>query len=227
MKRPKIDINSLALSKPKSESYDFTKYDIEAVLDEVQNTETDSILKYSFTILSDPKNIRIAVDGVVKLSGTEVERSGLLESDESNIPNVLNLVYKELFPVFLITTKSMQVPCPPYKLSDISKSAESKEEISEVQEPLTEPELTKTEEPESTKEELREKIIEAVAEEKSENQEQNYEDMSNEKLTEIYNQMSAEYSKNPSEDLRNNMTQISAILTKRSESRDVTESPQI
>ena len=157
---PKVEIGSLAISKSEAEPPDFTKYDIDASLDEVKTTEELSTLKFSFTILSDPKSIRLVVEGFATIFGKESKREEVLQNDENNIPKILNLIYQDLFPTLYMLTKSIAVHCPPYMLGTISqvskvvteqKTAEhgTDSEGVKTQEPITEevkPEEIKTEE---------------------------------------------------------------------------------
>ena len=157
---PKVEIGSLAISKSEVEPPDFTKYDIDASLDEVKTTEELSTLKFSFTILSDPKSIRLVVDGFATIFGKESKREEVLQNDENNIPKILNLIYQDLFPTLYMLTKSIAVHCPPYMLGTISQVSKvvteqkttehgTDSEGVKTQEPITEevkPEEIKTEE---------------------------------------------------------------------------------
>ena len=157
---PKVEIGSLAISKSEAEPPAFIKYDIDASLDEVKTTEELSTLKFSFIILSDPKSIRLVVDGLATIFGKESKREEVLQNDENNIPKILNLIYQDLFPTLYMLTKSIAVHCPPYMLGTISqvskvvteqKTAEhgTDSEGVKTQEPITEegkPEEIKTEE---------------------------------------------------------------------------------
>ncbi len=115
-----VAVNSLAISKNKEGNFDFLKYNIEVSIEEIENKEDKNKLKYGITLLSEPNNVKLAVDGLVEILGNESERAKILEKDENNIPRVLHLIYEELFPVFFMTTKSIGVPCPAYRLSQIS-----------------------------------------------------------------------------------------------------------
>ncbi len=157
---PKVEIGSLAISKSEAEPPAFIKYDIDASLDEVKTTEELSTLKFSFTILSDPKSIRLVVDGFATIFGKESKREEVLQKDENNIPKILNLIYQDLFPTLFMLTKSIAVHCPPYMLGTISQVSKvvTEQKMAEhgtdsegvkTQEPITEevkPEEIKTEE---------------------------------------------------------------------------------
>lgn len=156
---PKIEINSLLFSKLKNEQNSFIKYDIEAALDELENTETEVKLKFKFDLLSNPTNTKLMVEGLATVNGNQLETSKLLSPDEKNIPLVVNMIYQEIFPLFYIISKSMQIPCPAYQLGKISHLQQieseaippvTEEKVAEpapedkVTEPLT---STNTEEP--------------------------------------------------------------------------------
>ncbi len=120
---PKVEIGSLAISKSEENQSAFIKYDIDASIDEVKVTEDFSKLKFSFTILSDPKNIRLTADGFATIVGKESKREKVLVNDENNIPKILNQIYQNLYPTFFMATKCIEVPCPPYILGEISKAS--------------------------------------------------------------------------------------------------------
>jgi len=137
------------MNKNKEGEFDFQKYNIEVLIDEIENTESHTKLKFGIILLTEPKNFRLSVDGVAEISGNESERAKILEKDENNIPRVLHIIYQELFPVFFMTTKTIGAPCPAYRLSQISPPTEIEEPpIEEPQEIESE---TKSEEPIETK----------------------------------------------------------------------------
>ena len=117
---PKIEIHSISISKSKSELTVFNKYDIEAALEEVGNTDTEAKVKYTLILLSNPKHVRISVEGVSTITGNQSEISHYLNQDENKIPRIASTIYQELFPLFYVISKSMQIPCPAFKLSQIS-----------------------------------------------------------------------------------------------------------
>ena len=127
----KIEINSVSFSKLKNEQ-GFVKYNIEASLDEVKNTDSEVVLKYRLVLLSNPTNAKITVEGVSTLYGDQNEISKQLSPDEKNIPVVLNLIYQEIFPLFFIMTKSMQIPCPAYRLSQMSHAPQTEKIVSDT-----------------------------------------------------------------------------------------------
>ncbi len=120
--KPNVEISSLSVNKLRNPVYDFIKYDIELALDEVDNSDLGIKLKYRFVLLSNPTNIKIIIEGLASLSGQESETAKQLEPDERNIPIVVNTIYQEIFPFLYMVSKSMQIPCPAYKLSQISST---------------------------------------------------------------------------------------------------------
>jgi hypothetical protein len=124
--KPSIEINSLTVSKLKDLQDEFVKYDIDVSIDEVENANFEGVqLKYKFGLVSIPTNARISIEGLVSLNGSESEISKQLEPDHKNIPTVVNQVYKEIYPLLYILTKSVQIPCPAYKLSQLSSAPQS------------------------------------------------------------------------------------------------------
>jgi len=117
---PKIELTSLIVSKLKNDQNSFVKYDIEAALDEIENTETDVKLKYKFVLLSNPTNTKISVEGFATIFSNQSELPQYLGLDEKKIPHIINIIYQEMYPLFFILSKSMEIPCPAYKLSEIS-----------------------------------------------------------------------------------------------------------
>jgi len=133
----KIEINSLTFSKLKNEQ-GFVKYNIEASLDEVENRDSEIVLKYKLVLLSNPTNAKISVDGLATSYGDQVEISKQLSPDEKNIPVILNLIYQEIFPLFFIISKSMHIPCPAYRLSQMSYASQTEKIVSESVQELNE-----------------------------------------------------------------------------------------
>lgn len=147
MMNPKIEINSLSITKLNNEQNSFVKYDIEASIDEIKNTDTEIKLKYRFVLMSNPTNAKISADGIASIYGEPSEISKHLSASEKNIPMVVNTIYQEIFPLFYIISKSMHIPCPAYRLSHMSIPSMPEvavvPESSEVQESLGEKEVIK------------------------------------------------------------------------------------
>lgn len=134
---PKIELNSLLVSKSTNDPVPFVKYDIEAALDEIESTETETKIKYTFTLISNPKNTRIVVEGFSTIYENRSETSRFLKQDESHIPYIVHVIYQELFSLFYLLSKSMQIPCPAYKLTNVMPSIATTN-------PSTEPQVAET-----------------------------------------------------------------------------------
>ena len=156
---PLVVVNSLVIKKNEEANFNFVKYDIEVSIEEIENKDTKSKLEFVITLLSEPKNVRLSIDGRVEISGNEAERAVFLEKDENNIPQMLHLIYKELFPLFFMLTKSVGVPCPAYRLSQISAPTEGQK--------IDDSELQTTESSDTQSEEL----VETEIKERSETSE--------------------------------------------------------
>ena len=124
------------MSKNDSKNTKFVKYDVEASIDEVENNENLSAFKYGFTILSDPKNVRLTIEGIARIEGDASERDDILTKDDNDIPKILTLIYHELFPTFFLLSKSLNVSCPPHMIGAMgSGPVTTTEAIEETHEP--------------------------------------------------------------------------------------------
>ena len=139
---PKIEITSLSFSKLKNE-HSFSKYNIEASLDEAENRDSEVVLKYKLVFLSNPTNTKINVEGLATLYGDQAEISAQLGPDEKNIPVILSSIYQEIFPLFFIVSKSMQVPGPAYRLSQMAAQSQPDKIASEQVQELNDNNIAK------------------------------------------------------------------------------------
>jgi hypothetical protein len=171
---PKVELISLTVSKLKNDQNSFVKYDIEAALDEIENTETDVKLKYKFVLLSNPTNTKISIEGFATIFTNQSELPKYLGLDEKKIPHIVNIIYQEMYPLFFIVSKSMEIPCPAYKLSEVSSigqettppvieqskddSTESVQEPNNLNESQTSPEIQELEQS-SEKDTVQEPVI--------------------------------------------------------------------
>jgi len=92
------------------------KYDVEANIDEIENTEEHSVYKYAFTALSNPKNVRLSIEGIAHIFGDSIERNEILDKDENDVPKILTMIYQELFPTFFLLSKTLNVSCLPHQI---------------------------------------------------------------------------------------------------------------
>jgi len=149
-----VDLNSISMSKNEPKVTTITKYDVEAAIDEVENGEEESVFKYDFTILSDPKNVRLSIDGIVRLHGDQIERDEILTKDESDIPKILTTIYQELFPTFFLLSKTLNVSCPPHTIGKMGEAPT--------------PEIKESETVSDTESEVVETVAETVSDTESE-----------------------------------------------------------
>ena len=117
-----MELNSISMSKNESMATAITKYDVEAAIDEIENTDEQSVFKYGFTILSDPKNVRLSIDGITRIHGDSIERDDILTKDENEIPKILTAIYQELFPTFFLLSKTLNVSCPPHNIGKMGET---------------------------------------------------------------------------------------------------------
>ena len=126
-----IELTSIAMSKNDPKITKMDKYDVEANIDEVDNSEDQSVFKFGFTALSNPKNVRLALEGIARIQGDAVERNEILEKDENDVPKILTLIYQELFPTFFLLSKSLNVSCPPHTIGEMGDSLDDESQVIE------------------------------------------------------------------------------------------------
>ena len=127
--KAQIELNSISMSKNDPKITKLDKYDVEANIDEVENTDERSVYKYAFTALSNPKNVRLSIEGTANISGDSIERNEILEKDENDVPKILSMIYQELFPTFFLLSKTLNVSCPPHQIGAMGDGPiEAKEE---------------------------------------------------------------------------------------------------
>jgi len=126
-----IELTSIAMSKNDPKITKMDKYDVEANIDEVDNSEEQSVFKFGFTALSNPKNVRLALEGIARIQGDAMERNEILEKDENDIPKILTLIYQELFPTFFLLSKSLNVSCPPHTIGEMGDSSYDESQVIE------------------------------------------------------------------------------------------------
>ncbi len=176
--KAQIELNSISMSKNDPKITKLDKYDVEASIDEVENTDELSVYKYGFTALSNPKNVRLSIEGIARISGDPIERNEILEKDEKDVPKILTIIYHELFPTFFLLSKTLNVSCPPHQIGAmgerLEKDVEVPEETVEVPEETVEVsdenETSETESPQETPIES-ESVPETNVENESEQQE--------------------------------------------------------
>ena len=128
-----MELNSISMSKNESMATTITKYDVEATINEIENTDEQSVFKYGFTILSDPKTVRLSIDGITRIHGDSIERDEILTKDENEIPKILTIIYQELFPTFFLLSKTLNVSCPPHNIGKMGETLSQKVPKSEIE----------------------------------------------------------------------------------------------
>lgn len=132
--KAEIELSSISMSKNDPKINKVDKYDVEASIDEIENSQDLSVFKYGFTALSNPKNVRLAIEGIARISGDSMERDEILNKNENDVPKILIMIYQELFPTFFILSKSLNVSCPPHQIGAMGEQLEQETELSDEDE---------------------------------------------------------------------------------------------
>jgi len=112
-----IEVSNLMFNKTSDEQKKFKKYDINVELEEESSDDQKTVLKYSFDLTSNPKNSVINISGNTTLNGEKSEIEELLKQEDEKTPEVVSLIYQELFPLMYIITKDMKIPSPAHTIS--------------------------------------------------------------------------------------------------------------
>jgi hypothetical protein len=126
-----VEVTNLMFNKTSDEPINFKKYDINVDLEEESSNEGKTILKYSLDLTSNPKNSVINISGSTILSGEQEEIEDFLKQENEKTPEVVSLIYQELFPLMYIVTKNMKIPAPSHTISQsqIMESENANERI--------------------------------------------------------------------------------------------------
>ena len=140
-----VEVSNLMFNKTSDEQIDFKKYDINVDLEEESSNEGKTILKYSLDLTSNPKNSVINISGNTILSGEQEEIEDFLKQENEKTPEVVSLIYQELFPLMYIITKNMKIPAPSHTISQsqVMEKLNSNEQIDDNSQQRKE-EFTKT-----------------------------------------------------------------------------------
>ena len=122
--KAQIDLNSISMSKNDPKLTQLEKYDVDANIEEVQSDDEISVFTYKFTALSNPKNVRLSIEGTARISGETMERDEILENGDDGIPKILTVIYQELFPTFFLLSKTLNVSCPPHKIGQMGAAVD-------------------------------------------------------------------------------------------------------
>ena len=128
-----IEVSNLMFNKTSDEQIDFKKYDINVELEEESSNDEKTVLKYSLDLTSNPKNSVINISGNTVLFGEQTEIEELLKQENEKTPEVVSLIYQELFPLMYIISKNMKIPSPAHTISQNNvREFEEKDEKSEI-----------------------------------------------------------------------------------------------
>jgi hypothetical protein len=112
-----IEVSNLMFNKTSDEKINFKKYDINVELEEESSNDQRTILKYSLDLTSNPKNSVINISGSTTLNGEQSEIEELLKQEDEKTPEVVSIIYQELFPLMYIISKNMKIPSPAHTIS--------------------------------------------------------------------------------------------------------------
>ena len=124
-----VEVSNLMFNKTSDEPTDFKKYDINVELEEESSNDQKTVLRYSIDLTSNPKNSVINISGNTILSGEQSEVEEFLKQEDQKTPQVVSLIYQELFPLMYIISKNMKIPAPAHTLSQNQILDSSKEDI--------------------------------------------------------------------------------------------------
>jgi len=112
-----IEVSNLMFNKTSEDQINFKKYDINVELEEESSNDQKTVLKYSLDLTSNPKNAVINISGNTTLSGEQSEIEEYLKQENEKTPEVVSLIYQELFPLMYIISKNMKIPSPAHTIS--------------------------------------------------------------------------------------------------------------
>jgi len=128
-----VEVSNLMFNKISDEQKNFNKYNINVELEEESSNDEKTVLKYSLDLTSNPKNAVINISGSATLSGDPSEIEKFLKQEDEKTPEVVSLIYQELFPLMYIISKNMKIPSPAHTISlNISGESEDRFEKSEA-----------------------------------------------------------------------------------------------
>jgi hypothetical protein len=153
-----IEVSNLMFNKTSNEEIKFKKYDINVDLEEEFSNDEKTVLKYSLDLTSNPKNAVINISGNTILSGEQSEIEEFLKQAEEKTPEVVSLIYQELFPLMYIISKNMKIPSPAHTISQNNVKDEQLTEKSETpnEKPVETQSSDNTNELEATGQEVKE-----------------------------------------------------------------------
>jgi len=155
-----VEVSNLMFNKISDEQKIFDKYNINVELEEESSNDEKTVLKYSLDLTSNPKNAVINISGSTTLSGEPSEIEKFLKQEDEKTPEVVSLIYQELFPLMYIISKNMKIPSPAHTIS-LNKSGKSEDRFEKSE---TDNEKSPETPKESSDEKMEEKIDEKMEE---------------------------------------------------------------
>lgn len=152
-----VEVSNLMFNKTSDEPIEFKKYDINIDLQEESSNNQKTVLKYSIDLTSNPKNSVINISGNTILTGEQSEIEQFLKQEEEKTPQVVSLIYQELFPLIYIISKNMKIPTPSHSISQGQNTDFVKQENNKTMDNASQNEQEKKDNPKNestTKEEL-------------------------------------------------------------------------
>ena len=161
-----IEVSNLMFNKTSDEPVDFEKYDINVELEEESSNDEKTVLKYSLDLTSNPKNSVINISGNTILNGDQSEIEELLKQENEKTPEIVSLIYQELFPLMYIISKNMKIPSPAHTISqnnfkDTDKTQNQIENPSKNQDDSSKENLTQNENEMNSQEDQPKENVEA------------------------------------------------------------------
>ena len=135
-----IEVSNLMFNKTSENEIKFKKYDINVDLEEESSDDNKTVLKYSLDLTYNPKNSVINISGKTILTGEKSEIEEFLQQETEKTPEVVSLIYQELFPLMYIISKNMKIPSPSHNISqnNMRNSEEQNQDFENQEEKIVE-----------------------------------------------------------------------------------------
>lgn len=118
------------------------KFNISANLEEAERGANKVLLKFVFTIVTDPRVVKYQVEGRTEIEGELDNIKKALTLDPSTkVPMILYDIYQQVYAPIFVLSKTIDAPCPSPELLSISPAMPSAvQEISQDSQAQTETE---------------------------------------------------------------------------------------
>ena len=102
------------------------KFNISANLEEVERGVNKVLLKYVFTIVTDPRVVKYQVEGRTEIEGQlEHIKKALTPHPSTKVPMVLYDIYQQVYASIFVLAKTIDTPCPSPELLSTSPAVPS------------------------------------------------------------------------------------------------------